>query len=279
MGLHIDIEVNAIGFLEKNEEILLRDESQNNLILGIASNMAQGKQPTEDPIMATVFDDKSIVGQALRTSPERPLILGSLTRDAVISLSHELKVKNIMLSGVVGPVELAKAFASDWSKENIIGMHQGIYEIREVIHPQYEGEEMILATEEEFNIVEKYCVGFIKDCFPNENRESEGREAARVNIENKTLYLLRNEKGEIVSMAANNRRSRNGATVGWVYTPEEYRKNGYASKIVAMLSDKLLKDGNKFCNLFTDLLNPTSNLIYQKVGYKKIGESMYFSFK
>jgi predicted GNAT family acetyltransferase len=37
-----------------------------------------------------------------------------------------------------------------------------------------------------------------------------------------------------------------------------------------------LKSGKKFCNLFTDLLNPTSNSIYQKIGYRKIGESKHF---
>jgi hypothetical protein len=38
----------------------------------------------------------------------------------------------------------------------------------------------------------------------------------------------------------------------------------------------MLEVGKKFCNLFTDLLNPTSNSIYQKIGFRKIGESKHF---
>ncbi|MCC7451850.1 MAG: GNAT family N-acetyltransferase, partial [Anaerolineae bacterium] len=34
----------------------------------------------------------------------------------------------------------------------------------------------------------------------------------------------------------------------------------------------LLDVGYQFCTLFTDLTNPTSNGIYQRMGYRYIGE-------
>ena len=79
-------------------------------------------------------------------------------------------------------------------------------------------------------------------------------------------------------MAAKNRESRNAATISLVYTPKELRGQGYASRIVAKLTQKLLDEGKSKCNLFTDLKNPTSNSIYQKVGYRFLGESMHFDF-
>lgn len=64
-----------------------------------------------------------------------------------------------------------------------------------------------------------------------------------------------------------------------VYTPPEFRKNGYASFVVAELSQKILNSGKKFCILYTDLANPTSNKIYQNIGYKEVADSKHMIFK
>jgi hypothetical protein len=55
-----------------------------------------------------------------------------------------------------------------------------------------------------------------------------------------------------------------------VYTPPELRRRGYASHCVAELSRALLAEGYDFCALFTDLANPTSNHIYQEIGYRPV---------
>ena len=55
--------------------------------------------------------------------------------------------------------------------------------------------------------------------------------------------------------------------VSGVYTPRSERGHGYASALVAALSQAILDSGLAFCTLNTDLLNPTSNKIYQKIGY------------
>ena len=58
--------------------------------------------------------------------------------------------------------------------------------------------------------------------------------------------------------------------IGFVYTPKEERGKGYASACVAAASEKALETGYKFCCLFTDLGNPTSNSIYQRIGYNPV---------
>jgi predicted GNAT family acetyltransferase len=62
----------------------------------------------------------------------------------------------------------------------------------------------------------------------------------------------------------------NGIRVISVYTPPHLRGRGYASACVAALSQRLLDQGRKFCFLFTDLANPTSNHIYQEIGYEPV---------
>jgi predicted GNAT family acetyltransferase len=186
--------------------------------------------------------------------------------------SHEL-------NGVIGPIELATLFKNLWCASSEIGMHQGIYQLDEVIHPDYKGGELYLAGEGDLDLALKMCQGFIHDCFPNEkNFEQIASEAASRHIKNKSLFFWKDRDSKIVSMAANSRETKNGATISWVYTPKELRGSGFAGSVVAALSQRLIDNGKNFTNLFTDLLNPTSNSIYKKIGYKMITESIHFQF-
>jgi predicted GNAT family acetyltransferase len=64
--------------------------------------------------------------------------------------------------------------------------------------------------------------------------------------------------------------------VNAVYTPPELRGQGYATATVAALSHLLLDRGYRFCCLYTDLANPTSNAIYQRIGYRPVTDSSVY---
>ncbi len=70
----------------------------------------------------------------------------------------------------------------------------------------------------------------------------------------------------------------NGKRITAVYTPPEHRQKGYATSCVAALSQNLLDSGCKYCFLFTDLANPTSNHIYHKIGYRPVSNWSNYSF-
>jgi GNAT superfamily N-acetyltransferase len=57
--------------------------------------------------------------------------------------------------------------------------------------------------------------------------------------------------------------------VGPVFTPKEHRGRGYASAAVAAVSRMILDTGSRAC-LFTDQANPTSNRIYEALGYRPV---------
>ena len=63
-----------------------------------------------------------------------------------------------------------------------------------------------------------------------------------------------------------------------VYTPPENRKRGYASACVASLTARELAVPGRTCMLNTDLANPTSNGIYQAIGYRRVGEAEELRF-
>ena len=62
------------------------------------------------------------------------------------------------------------------------------------------------------------------------------------------------------------------------YTPPEARRHGYATALVAEVSRRALAAGAAKCMLYTDLANPTSNHIYQAVGYHRSTDAQEYVF-
>jgi predicted GNAT family acetyltransferase len=86
------------------------------------------------------------------------------------------------------------------------------------------------------------------------------------------------EDGGTVSFAAFGNPTPNGIRIGPVYTPPEHRRRGYASALVAELSQRLLAE-RRFCFLFTDLANPTANRLYERIGYRRVCEAAEIAFE
>jgi predicted GNAT family acetyltransferase len=79
--------------------------------------------------------------------------------------------------------------------------------------------------------------------------------------------------GEPVSYAGAYNFTPNGVRVGPVYTPPEHRRRGYAAALVAEVTERELNNGRAFAYLYTNLANPTSNALYQRIGYRRVGEA------
>jgi hypothetical protein len=77
--------------------------------------------------------------------------------------------------------------------------------------------------------------------------------------------------GEPVSMAARRLPALGSARIGPVYTPPEDRAQGYGGAVTAVATQDVLDDG-AVPVLFTNLANPTSNAIYQRLGYRPVGD-------
>jgi predicted GNAT family acetyltransferase len=69
-----------------------------------------------------------------------------------------------------------------------------------------------------------------------------------------------------------------GIRIGPVYAPTKLRGHGYATTLTADVSAAQLVRGRRFCILYTDLANPTSNAIYERIGYVRVCESKQIGF-
>ena len=84
--------------------------------------------------------------------------------------------------------------------------------------------------------------------------------------------------GRPVSIACNTRPVTGMVRIGPVYTPPEARGHGYGSAATAAASRRLLEAGAEEVVLFTDLANPVSNSIYQRIGYRPVEDRVVLAF-
>jgi RimJ/RimL family protein N-acetyltransferase len=82
-----------------------------------------------------------------------------------------------------------------------------------------------------------------------------------------------------VSMAALSRAVAGVTRVVSVYTPPERRRRGYGGAVTTAVSQAALDAGADEVVLFTDLANPTSNALYQRLGYRPIDDRVLLSLE
>jgi predicted GNAT family acetyltransferase len=83
-------------------------------------------------------------------------------------------------------------------------------------------------------------------------------------------FAVWEDGGSPVSFAGYGSPTPNGMRIGPVYTPPGFRGRGYGSAVTAGVTGYVLGHGRRFCFLYTDLSNPTSNSIYQRIGYRPV---------
>jgi GNAT superfamily N-acetyltransferase len=76
--------------------------------------------------------------------------------------------------------------------------------------------------------------------------------------------------GQPVAMAGRTRDVAGVVRVGPVYTAPAHRQRGYGGAVTTAVTQAALDAGAAAVVLFTDLANPTSNALYQRLGYRPV---------
>lgn len=102
---------------------------------------------------------------------------------------------------------------------------------------------------------------------------------AAARIAEGAFWLWLDEAGEPVSLAGVTPVVAGAGRVGPVYTPPHLRGRGYAGAVTSAASRALLERGAGEVLLYTDLANPTSNALYQRIGYRPAGDRVLFDLE
>jgi len=264
---------------------LLRYEAENNLLFSILNSLKEDLYRYGDnkPILTSITDNDKIKLVSIRTPPHNQIVSYTDDLRTISVLIEELIKKNIDLPGILGFKEGAEKFVKLWCEKKGISAelvrNERIYKLERVAEETLGKNEFIKATREYEDIILQWAKEFMVEALPERTSEMIEQSTKRLKMairKGKIFLLFDNNKP--VSMAQKAGKTPNGNSVNFVYTPPELRRMGYATECVTKLSKYLLEEGNKFCFLFTDLIDPISNSIYQKVGYRSVIDVDEFQF-
>jgi uncharacterized protein len=268
-------------FLERVQPFLLRREAEHCLILGLLDGLRSGEQfGSAPPLMASVEERGEVAAVVLMTPP-RNLILSWIADDSTIdAIAHELRARGIAVPGVNGSADIAQKFVLKWWELSRcsyrVQMAQRIYQLTRVTNETRSAGHLREPEQFDEALLREWRAGFSIDAEGMD--PSQAREDAALPIPPSRRMFLWELEGTPVAMAGFAGPTPNGIRVAWVYTPPENRGKGFAGACVAALSQQLLDDGRKFCFLYTDLANPVSNHVYQKIGYQPVTDAIVYSF-
>jgi predicted GNAT family acetyltransferase len=261
------------AFRERVDPWLLRREAENNLLIGLVA------MPHERPPLLVAVTDGAggIAGVALQTPPHN-LVLADARPAALDAIVTVLAREQAILPGVIGPSGAALRVAEAWASSRGLTVRRShalrVMQNRRLVLPRrpVDGGHARLATVEDLPIILGWATAFARDTgtqTPAAERQIEERVRAG------WFWLWQTDRPG--SMAAVARRTPNGAGVAYVYTPDPLRGRGYASAVTAALTAAEQAKG-RLCFLFTDLANPTSNKIYQAIGYTPVADIDEYRF-
>jgi uncharacterized protein len=275
----------AAEFLAEAEPLLLADEARHNLIIGIAGNVRDGVY--ERFRLWLVRDGDRAVAAALQTLSYNLILARPESPDALAALVEAVAGEEF--PGVVGPVPEVEEFADLWARhtgrDTRTSMRQGVFALERVEPLSAAPGSARVAGADDRELVLSWLIAFGDEVL---HEGGPGRDRVEPMFEHRLAsptagFLIWEDSGEPVSLAGWGGATPNGIRVGPVYTPPELRGRGYATALTAELSQRLLdgrlfEGGRRFCFLYTDLANPTSNAIYERIGYRRVAESAEIVF-
>ena len=272
------------AFLTATGDFLAAREAEHNLIFGICDWLRRNPERVEDApdLMAVIDANGGVVAASVRTPPN----------NAVLSMVDDLAAVDALadaygpdVRGVLGARDAAARFAARWTERTggraAIEMAERIFRLERVAPPRPTSGTWRLLQTGDGDLIAGWVIAFVSEATSDEPPSpAEMQEVvARWIRQEGTLAYVWEERGTVVSLVAARGETPNGIRIGPVYTPPEHRAHGYASALTAAASQDQLDRGRRYCFLFTDLSNPTSNKIYQSIGYEPVCDVDMYRFE
>ncbi|MBQ1040076.1 GNAT family N-acetyltransferase [Micromonospora sp. C81] len=258
---------------------LRREPVLHNVLLTLVADRLSGDVPLSgDERFVRVVDGGETVGAMVWTPPRGPL-LAAMPVGAARTLAEHL-VRAAPLVEVHGPVPAAGGFAERYAEcahlVAVPGTAQRIFALDAVRLPTGVPGHARPATTADRDLLVSWAVAFAAETSPGRRPvDLSGQVDARLRH---GLLWLWEWAGRPVSTAWLSRPVAEVVRVSGVFTPPGERGRGFASGCVAHVSRHALDAGATTCTLYTDLANPTSNRIYQALGYRRVAEAAQWRF-
>ncbi|MER6196532.1 GNAT family N-acetyltransferase [Streptomyces sp. NPDC001586] len=256
-----------------------------------AAHPAVAARPVSDTLMLTVTDalkrrgsdaygagapffgwwtgaDGTVAGGLLCTPPF-PMVLGVVPAEAVRALGAALSAEPLLAG--IGAFNArrpdAEALASAWGRPTRITEELRLYRLADLVAPDpAPAGRSRPATVADLPLLLEWAEAFREETGGHGN-VSEAALRDRVSYGGAVLW---EHEGAPVSLAGFSRPICSASRIGPVYTPPALRGRGYAAGVTHAATRAAHAAGAAEVLLFTDLANPTSNGVYQRLGYTPV---------
>jgi predicted GNAT family acetyltransferase len=179
------------------------------------------------------------------------------------------------LSGVNGPLEVARAFADAYPARAHERRRECLYRLGELVPPPAIPGRAVVATAAHRPVLLEWY-GAFADEVEEPQRDWSGMVDDRLN--DRALHVWETDDDGVVGMAGTSHRIAGMIRIAPVYTPPEHRGRGIAASLTAAVARHVREAGAEHVLLFADLGNPTSNRIYRRVGFEPVDERLVADF-
>jgi len=234
----------------------------------------------EPPVLLSAWDGSDLAGAVFRTTPW-PMGVSALPGAADQAVASTLLDVHPELSAVSGPRETAARFAGVWSALTGVTVKEvmalRLYRLGELAMPVVRGTAR-LGTHDDVPLMAGWRSAFEIEAVGRERQPGRAESDVRRSPALGSGMILWEVDGGVVSLAAVGAPIDGMSRIGPVYTPPEHRGHGYGSAVTAVASQWALDAGAEHVILFTDLANPVSNSIYQRIGYRPVYDQTELEF-
>lgn len=253
---------------------LALDPVRNNVVATLLETRARHPEPGDYWIVA---HDDGVAGVVFHSPLDYLAALTPMDRDAAVAVAEAMAGAGVTLPGVSGDAPTAAAFAGAWAARTKAPARpvrgQRIFEVERVVAPRAVDGRLRPAARAERDLVIDWVTAFHADI----GEAPAGDVAAVVDVRLIAGHFWLWDDGGPVSIAGTTDAVDSVVRIGPVYTPPGRRGHGFASALVAGIATAVLARGER-CILYTDLDNPTSNGIYQAIGFAPVDEVIRYRF-
>jgi GNAT superfamily N-acetyltransferase len=231
--------------------------------------------------------DGAMAGIAMRTAPfaPYPVYLLAMPDDAVAALAAAVLARGEDVGGATGLRPAADLFAAaiaDATGRSVVnGLHHRLFELGTLVEPRPVPGRLRPVRADEAEQALAWVQQFFVDADEQAGRPAghDGEAAAfgiddvRRKLAEEVLWFWEDAQGRVVHLIGANPPAYGVSRIGPVYTPKQERGRGWAAGAVAEVSRLLRERGDRVV-LFTDQANPTSNALYQALGYEPVADTV-----
>jgi predicted GNAT family acetyltransferase len=260
---------------------LAEQEAANSIQL---SSLLRHPTLPPEPELFVAETGGEVAAVAAWTPPYKLVLAANTAPGAISGLVDAVLVSGAQIPGVLGEPSLANAFAAAWSARTgctvRLEMEQRMLAATRIVPPSGVSGSARVVTSADRDQVIAWFAEFAQEIWqtaPDQAQVAGERMLDQMGTGRGGMFWI-DAAGAPVSIAYYKAPTVTGIRIGPVYTPPQHRRRGYAAAVTAATSQYLLDSGYQFVCLYTDADNPTSNHVYESIGYIHVIDSVILAF-